>query len=171
MKKIILFVLIFTLSILSFSKKDKIVDDIPWSLKYSLNKYGEKDKVIEAYAGKFGLSEKISINENGIQISIYKNLYNLSDSEPVKKISFLFDSKKEIIIDSDINEIENDSIFFTGRIFLINKNHAKFNIILNEIKKSNKMSILIEDKKDGFFRITEINNKNSSKILNKFNFK
>lgn len=163
-RKLTLFFFIFNFYTLSYSYRQRVVEDIPWTLEYSINKYGEQDKIIGAYTGKWGLKEKVFIDESGLKIEIYGNIHSFSDK--IKSISFLFDSKNELIIKSDIKELKSDSSYF-GRIFLIEKNNDNFNKIISSIKKSNKMSILLEDNSENTFKIVEISNTNASNILKK----
>lgn len=164
-RKFTLLFFIFNFYTLSYSYRQRVAEDIPWTLEYSINKYGEKDKVIGAYTGKWGLREKIFIDNTGIKIGIYRDVQYFSGK--IKNISFLFDSKTELIIDSsDIEELENNSILL-GRLFLIDKNNLNYSKIINYIKKSNKMSILLEDNSNNTFKIVEISNSNASNILKK----
>lgn len=164
-RKLTLLFFIFSFYTLSYSYRQRVVEDIPWTLEYSINKYGEQDKILGAYTGKWGLREKIYIDNTGIKIGIYRDVQYFSDK--IKSISFLFDSKTEFVVNSsNIEELENNSMLL-GRLFFIEKTNPIYSKIINLIKKSNKMSILLEDNSGNTFKIVEINNTNASNILKK----
>lgn len=167
MKKLgVVFLLFLSIFSLSFSRsRVKFAEEIPWELEYTYNKYGEKEKIKGATYGQWARLKEIYIDKNGIAISILGQAYMISDlHSEIVKISFLFDSKKEIIVD-DFEKIKPEGI--SGKTILIKNTNEKYNQIINYIKHSRKMSILLEDKKGGSANFSNISNKGSSSILSK----
>lgn len=167
MKKIlrisVLLLMVFSISNLSLAKRARVVQDIYWELDYSVNKYGENDKVIGAYCGQYGLKNKIYIDENGITLSQRTDYIGTKlDGLPVK-ISFLFDSKDEIIIEN-AEKIKIDSGIYTKGYF-ISKNNPNFKFLFNKIKQSNYMSVLIEEGSGATDKMVEVSNRYSSDVL------
>lgn len=167
MKKILLIISLFFISFnLSYSRRSRKVEDIPWRNSYSINKFGEKDKIIGVECGKWAMTESIYIDNTGMSIKIYKRDYNLIDT--VNNISFLFDSKDELSISQDIVDISSDKSAGT-REFFIPKEHASYSLLIKKMKKSSNMSVLLEDKSGNIENITDINNNNLEFMLNKIN--
>lgn len=167
MKKIGVILLLF-LSVFSLSSgrsRLKLADEIPWQLEYTYNKYGEKDKIKGAVYGQWARLKEIYIDKNGITVSITGQAYSISNLyEDIIKISFLFDSKKEIVV-SDIKISKTEGL--TGKAILIEKNNEKYGEIIKNIKKSNKMSILIENSRGETYPFSNINNKGSNLVISK----
>lgn len=167
MKKIlkisILLLMLFNVSNLSLARRTRVVQDVYWELDYSINKYGENDKIIGAYCGQYGLKNKIYIDENGITISQRTDYVGTKiDGLPVK-ISFLFDSQNEIVVEN-VEKIKIDSGVYTKGYF-ISKDNPKFKALFNKIKQSNYMSILIEEGNGATDRMVEVSNRYSSEVL------
>ena len=165
-KNLVLIIICFLyISNISLARRTKVISDLYWELEYSLNKYGEEDKIIGAYCGQYGLSTKVSIDKNGIIISKRCDYIETKiDGMPVK-ISFLFDSKDEIIIE-DAKKIKIDSGVYTKGYF-ISKFNPNFKKLFNKIKLANYMSILIEEKNGLSDKIVKVDNRYSNKILSK----
>lgn len=164
--KILLFVIILSglnATLQARNIKNRIAENIYWTLDYSINKYGEKDIIKGAYCGKYGLKERIYINKDGITLTVEGSIKD--NIGKIKQISFLFNSKTELIV-KDIIETNYDGYMF-GQSFLIDRMNIAYNDIINNIKKSNYMSILLEGENGEKVKITEVNNKNSTSILNK----
>lgn len=167
MKKLgVIFLLFLSIFSLSFSRsRVKLAEEIPWELGYTYNKYGEKEKIKGAVYGQWARLEEIYVDRNGITISIVGQAYMISSlHSEIVKVSFLFDSKKEIIID-DFEETKTEGLI--GKAVLIKNSNEKYKQIINCIKQSNKMSILLEDEKGGSALFSNINNKGSNSVLTK----
>lgn len=166
MKKLLVllfsFIMIFNLTLARGSRL-KLMEDVPWMLEYSYNKYGEKDKIIGAECGQWSMKNRVQIKPEGILISFEDSWSKL---ETVEQISFLFDSKIEIIM-NDVEEREYDGIKI-GKAFFINKSNKNYKKLINKMKTSNYMSILIEDTKGNSRSISKIKNTNSYKVLTAF---
>lgn len=160
----ILFAFTITFSISAEAVRMKIVEDIPWRLEYSINKYGEREKIIGAECGKWGMDQKIYIDEKGMVISFRNGVYSNFDSE-VKSISFLFDSKKELVIEEAF-EVSIDKYNY-GKAYFISRENAKYKEMISNIKKSNHMSILVEEENGYEEKMVEVSNKNATTVLNK----
>ena len=167
MKRIILICFIFfNIFCNGYSKNRlKLADEIPWKLEYSHNKYGEKDKIKGAVYGQMARLKEIYIYNEGITISIIGQAYNASNLYgKIVRISFLFDSKVEVITEN-ITELESEILL--GKVILINKNNEKYEEIIKNIKHSKKMSILLEDNKERNYSFSNINNKGSDLVITK----
>ena len=168
MKKLLLLLFSFIM-IFSFSQargnRLKLMEDVPWHLEYSYNKYGEEDEIISAQCGQWAMKNRIKITLEGLIVS-YETGWNIWLKESVKQISFLFDSKKEVIM-TNVKEIEYGGIII-GKAFFISKDDPEYINLIASIKKSNYMSILIEDTEGNTDRITKVKNTDSYKILTAF---
>lgn len=164
MKKLLLSICCFFLFFnMIQARRSAYPENIPWFLQYSYNKYGEKDKILGAQCGqKF---DTIFVSREGMKIS-HEDPWNQGVKKEVTQISFLFDSKEELIL-KKIEEVEYKGMRF-GRAFLISKDDKNYKKLLEKIKKSNYMSICIEDTEGNISRMTEVKNTNSTKILNAF---
>lgn len=141
----------------------KIAEEIPWTLEYTFNKYGEKDKIKGAVYGQWARMKEIYIDERGITITLWGDAYQMAGLYgKVIKVSFLFDSKKEIIIE-DIFDLEAKNSF--EKIILVDKNNKNYKEIIKNIKNSKKMSILIEDDRGENYSFSNISNKGSSLVI------
>lgn len=120
MKKIGFIVMLLAFTITSSISVEavgmRIIEDISWKLEYSINKYGEWNKIIGAECGKWGMDQKVYIEEKGMVISFRNGVYSNFDSE-VKSISFLFDSKKELVIEKAL-EVSIDKYNY-GKAYFI----------------------------------------------------
>lgn len=164
MKKILIFSILFLIfSMNGYARRTKFVENNPWELSYTINEFGEKDKVIGASCGKYALQQEIYINKDGIYVKINERTFDLP--EAVSSITFLFDSKDKVIIDSDIVEEESDA--YMGKKYFISKTNKKYKQLINKIKNSYQMSILIKDIKNNSYRMSEISNNGSTEVLNK----
>lgn len=165
MKKIFLFIMTFFIFFSSsYSRRLRIVEEIPWELVYSINEFGERDKIIGAQCGKWAMRESVYVDKNGITIGSNERDYNLVDS--INSISFLFDSKDKLVLENDIID-KSEETYSRERKFYISKNHKDFKKIIDKIKKSNQMSILLIDNLGNKKTISEISNLGATNILNK----
>ena len=141
----------------------ELMEDVPWMLEYSYNKYGEKDKIIAAECGQWSMKNRIKVKPDGVLISFEAPWSKL---ETVEQISFLFDSKTEIIM-TDVEEQEYDGVKI-GKAFFISKSDKNYKKLINKMKTSNYMSILMEDTEGNIERIVKVKNTDSYKVLTAF---
>lgn len=162
-KKIILsfFCFLFLFNITQ-AKKRKVEQDIYWQLDYSVNKYGEIDKPIGAFCGQYNMLNKIYVDNTGVTFSVKTIGHAKIDPAPAK-ISILFDGKKEIII-NDVAEISQElSPYRKG--YFISKDNAKYKELINNIKNSKYMSIIIEENSGKVEKMVEVVNRYSADVL------
>lgn len=168
MKKLLLLLFSFIM-IFNFSQargnRLKLMEDVPWHLEYSYNKYGEEDEIISAQCGQWAMKNRIRITSEGLTVS-YETGWNSNLRGTVKQISFLFDSKREVII-TNVEEVEYGGVVI-GKAFFISKDNSEYINLIRNIKKSNYMSILIEDTEENADRITKVKNTDSYKIITAF---
>ena len=168
MKKIGFIVMLIAFTITSSISVEavrmRIIEDIPWKLEYSINKYGEREKIIGAECGKWGMDQKVYVDEKGVVIFFRNGVYSNFDSE-VKSISFLFDSKKELVIEEAF-EVSIDKYNY-GKAYFISRENIKYSELISNIKKSNYMSISVEEENGYEEKMIEVSNKNATTVLNK----
>lgn len=168
MKRILLLLFSFIM-IFSFSQargsRLKLMEDVPWYLEYSYNKYGEEDKIISAQCGQWSMKNRVKVIQEGMVISI-EDPWHTGAKEKVEKISFLFDSNAEIIM-TNIEELEYDGLK-GGKTYFINRSDENYRKLINKIKSSNYMSILIEDIEGNCSRLVKVKNTDSYKVLTTF---
>lgn len=162
--RLILFIfLIFDISNLSLARRTKVVQDFYWELDYTINKYGENDKIIGAYCGQYGLSNKIYVNKYGMIISFGKDYRKSKVSNIPVKISFLFNSTNEIIIDSAVQILSDEYVH--SKEFFISKQNLNYQKLINNIMNSNYMSIVVESNGEIIDRMVKIDNRYSKEVL------
>lgn len=168
MKKLLVllfsFIMFFNLTLARGSRL-KLMEDVPWHLEYSYNKYGEEDKIISAQCGQWSMKDRIKVIQEGMVIS-FEDPWETGVKTTVKNISFLFDSKAEIIM-TDIEEYEYTG-YKIGKAFIINKSDKNYKKLINKIKTSNYMSIIIEDIDGNSNRMVKVKNTDSYKVLTDF---
>lgn len=164
MKKILIFSMLFIVfSLSSYARRTRFVENNPWELSYTINEFGEKDKVVGASCGKYALQQEIYIDKDGIYVKINERTFDLP--EKISSITFLFDSKDRVVVDSGV--IEEESEVYMGKKYFISKTNKNYKKLINKIKNSYQMSILIEDVGNNSYSISEISNYGSTAILNK----
>jgi len=110
------------------------------------------------------MDQKVYVDEKGVVIFFRNGVYSNFDSE-VKSISFLFDSKKELVIEEAF-EVSIDKYNY-GKAYFISRENIKYSELISNIKKSNYMSISVEEENGYEEKMIEVSNKNATTVLNK----